>query len=78
MNLFTKQKWSHRCRKQTWLPGGKGEKDKLRDLEWHIHIFYGIEQLTNKPIVQHRELYSILCNDLYRKESKKEWIYVYI
>ena len=23
MNLFTKQKWTHRHRKQTWLPEGK-------------------------------------------------------
>ena len=30
MNLSTKQKQSHRCRKQTWLPGGKGE-DKQGD-----------------------------------------------
>ena len=44
MDLFTKQKQNHRCKKQTyinktkqnktnlWLPGGKGgEKDKLGD-----------------------------------------------
>ena len=30
MNLFTKQKQSHRCRKQTWFPGGNGE-DKQGD-----------------------------------------------
>ena len=30
MNLSTKQKQSHRCRKQTWFPGGKGE-DKQGD-----------------------------------------------
>ena len=30
MNLFTKQKQTHRLRKQTWLPKGKGwERDKL-------------------------------------------------
>ena len=28
MNLFTKQKWTHRHRKQTWLPKEK-ERDKL-------------------------------------------------
>ena len=26
MNLFTEQKQSHRCRKQTWLPGDKGQE----------------------------------------------------
>ena len=38
MNLFTKQKLSHRCRKQTY--GYQGEKvgrDKLGDRDWHIH-----------------------------------------
>ena len=41
MNLFTKQKWSHRCRKQTWLPGGEGESNKLRNLEWqYTHILW--------------------------------------
>ena len=29
MNLFTKQKQAHRHRKQTWLPRGKMEWDKL-------------------------------------------------
>ena len=29
MNLFTKQKQTHRHRKQTWLPKGKGGRDKL-------------------------------------------------
>ena len=30
MKLFTKQKPTHRCRKQTCLPKGKGgERDKL-------------------------------------------------
>ena len=31
MNLFTKQKYSHGCRKQTWLPGDKGRRDNLGD-----------------------------------------------
>ena len=30
MNLFTKQKWTHRHRKQTWLSKGKdGGRNKL-------------------------------------------------
>ena len=30
VNLFTKQKQTHRHRKQTWLPKGKeGERDEL-------------------------------------------------
>ena len=32
MNLFAKQKQSHRCRKQTYgYQWGKGERDKLGD-----------------------------------------------
>ena len=32
MNSFTKQKQSHRCRKQTYdYQGGKGGRDKLRE-----------------------------------------------
>ena len=38
MNLFTKQKYSHRCRKQTYVyQGGKGGRDKLGDWYWHVH-----------------------------------------
>ena len=37
MNLFPKQKLSHRCRKQTYgYQGGKGGRDKLGDWNWHI------------------------------------------
>ena len=33
-NLFTKQKWNQRCRKQIWLPRGKEvERGKLGDLD---------------------------------------------
>ena len=38
MNLFIKQKWSHKCRKQTC--GYQEERrmsDKLRDWAWHKH-----------------------------------------
>ena len=34
MNLYTKQKYTYRHRKQTWLPKGKGgTEDKLGDLD---------------------------------------------
>ena len=35
----------------------------------------GEEGERDKLGVGHRELYSILRNNLYGKESKKEWIY---
>ena len=38
MNLHTKQKYSHRCREQTYgYQGGKEGRDKLGDWDWHIH-----------------------------------------
>ena len=38
MNLFTKQKLSHRYRKETCgYQRGKGGKDKLGDWDWHLH-----------------------------------------
>ena len=29
MNLFTKQKQTHRYRRQTWLPKGKGDRGEF-------------------------------------------------
>ena len=39
MNLFTKQKYSHGCRKQAYDYQGirRGGWDKLGDWDWHIH-----------------------------------------
>ena len=38
MILFTKQKWSHRHREQTYrYQGGKGCWDELEDWDWHIY-----------------------------------------
>ena len=37
INLFTKQKQSHRSRKQTWLSGERERRGNLGDRDWHIH-----------------------------------------
>ena len=38
MNLFTKQRQSHRCREQTYgYQGGKGGWDELGDWDWHTY-----------------------------------------
>ena len=37
INLFSKQKQSHRCRKQTTVTRGMRESDILGDEDWHIH-----------------------------------------
>ena len=76
MNLFTKQKWSHRCRKQTYgYQGGK------RGINWEIGIdiytLLYIKQITNKDLLYstgNSTQYSVMT--YMGKESKKEWIYV--
>ena len=37
MNLFTKQKQTHRLREQTYGYWGKGERARLGGWDWHIH-----------------------------------------
>ena len=40
MKIFTKQKLSHRCRKQTYgYQGGKGGRDKLGLTYTHYYIY---------------------------------------
>ena len=78
MNLFTKQKQSHRCKKQAYgYQGGKG------GINWEIGIdiytLLYIKQITNKDL-----MYSTGSSTQYSlmtymgKGSKKEWIYVYV
>ena len=75
MNLFTKQKQSHKCKKQTyghhWDSGG--------GINWEIgidiHTLLCIKQITNKDL-----LYSTENSTQYSLHEKiifkKEWIYV--
>ena len=76
MNLFTKQKQSQRCRKQTY--GYQRVRDKLRDWDWRVHLPY-IKQITNKDLLcstGNSTQYSVKA--YMGKESKKEWyIYMY-
>ena len=64
MNLFTKQKQTHKHRKQTdGYQRGRGV-DKLGVWDEQIHTtIYKIDNQQG-PTVQHRELYSIFCNNL--------------
>ena len=70
INLFTKQKQSHRCRKQTWLPGGKGG-----GINWEIgidiYILLYIKQITDKDLLYSTGNSTQYSNGLYGKESKK-------
>ena len=74
MNLFTKQKQSHRCRKQTGYQEGKGGKDRLGSWDLtYTHVY--VKQIATKNL-----LYSTGTSTYYSamtymgKESKKEWI----
>ena len=66
MNLFTKQKQTHRHRKQTY-GYQRGTVGGGINYEFGINIYTTllyIKQITNQGItVQHRELYSISCNN---------------
>ena len=64
MNLFTKQKNTHRHRKQTYgYQRGNPGRDKLG--VWDEHLYTVMYKINKKaPTVQHRELYSIPCNNL--------------
>ena len=56
MNLFAKQKQSHRCRKQTYgYQVGKGGWDELGDWERHVcTTMYKTDRCTRTSSVQHR------------------------
>ena len=71
MNLFTKQKQTHRHRKQTYgHQRGKGGVDKLEVWDQQIQTtVYKIDKQGHT--VQHRELYSIPCNKLNQKRIRK-------
>ena len=66
MNLFTKQKQTHRQKINLWLPKGKGERrDKLGI--WKQQIQTSINNKVDRqqgPTVQNIELYSISYNKL--------------
>ena len=52
VNLFTKQKQSHTCKKQSYdYQGGKGRMDKLEDWDWDRYTLLNIKQITNKDLL---------------------------
>ena len=67
MNLLTKQKQSHRGRKQTYgyQRGNIVGRDKSGAWDEHITIYKTDNQ--QGPTVQRRELYSVFCDNLYEK-----------
>ena len=77
MNLFTKQKQSHRCRKEIY--GYQGVRGGGINWEIGIDIYtlLYIKQITNKNLLYstgNSTQYSVMTYT--GKESKKEWVYV--
>ena len=69
MNLFTKQKQTHRLQKQIYghQSGQVAGRDGLGVWGWHMHtIVYGMDGQWESA-VWHRELYSITYDNLYGK-----------
>ena len=79
VNLFTKQKQSHRCKKQTYGYWRAREEGINWETEIGIYTLLYIKQITNKDLLYSAEnstQYSLMAN--MGKESKKEWMYVYV
>ena len=66
MNLFTKQKQTHRLQKQTYVY--QRGRDGLGVLYWQMNIFvYRMDDQWGSD-TQHREIYSVFCDNLYGNE----------
>ena len=69
MNLFTKQKQTYRYQKQTYgyQRGNVVWEDRLG--AWDEHTHTTLYKINNQqgPAVEHRELYSTFCDNLYEK-----------
>ena len=72
MNLFTKQKQMHRLWKQTY-GYQSGKVGDGMDSKFGVGICTLIHGMDGQwgPAVEHRELYSIFCDNLYRKRTWK-------
>ena len=79
MNLFTKQKHTHRHRKQTYgYQMGKGGGIN-QEVGINIYTLLYTKQIINKDLLYstgNSTQYSVIT--YMRKESKKEQIYVYV
>ena len=67
MNLLTKQKQTHRQRKQTYgyqRDSGEVGGEINQELGINIYILLYIKKNTLGPTVQYRELYSVSRNNL--------------
>ena len=77
VNFFTKHKQTHRHRNKLTVTKREmeQERDKLGVCKKQTQTT--IYKINNKsPTVQHRELYSILCNKTIWKKYEEEYIYI--
>ena len=79
MNLLTKQKHSHRCRKRTYsYRGGRG-KGTNWETETDLYTQLYVKYVTNKNLLYSTEnstQYFVIAS--MGKESKTQWIYIYV
>ena len=68
-----------------WTRGGEEERNELGDWGWHVHTTMCEIASWWDPAGEHRELSSVLCDDLeggmvggMARRSKRQGIYVYI
>ena len=77
MDLFIKQKQTHRLRKQTWLPRGKGPGGTNYEFAINRYTLLYIKQINDKDILystrKYTEYFVITSNG---KESEKEYMHV--
>ena len=79
MNKLTKQKQSHRRRKQTWLLWGKGRRGICWEIGIDIYTILYTKQITNKDLLYSTGNYIQYSVMTYMgKEPKEEWIYVQV
>ena len=65
MNLFVGQQQRHRCREWTCGHGGEGEGGTNMEIRFDINTIPCVKQTASQePAVLHRELSSVLCDDL--------------
>ena len=80
MNLLTKQKQSHRCKKQTYgYWGCQWGEGLIWEIGIDIYTLLQIKQVTNKDLLYSKRIstqYSVMT--YMGKEAKKDFIYVYV
>ena len=58
-------------------PKGRGEGAINWEIGIKIHTLLDIKYIITGPTVQHRELYSILYDNVYKKRTLKRYMHMY-